>query len=212
MELAAIFFSSFVVGLSGALMPGPVTTVTIAQALKRGHAAGPLVSLGHGLVEGSLVVGLALGLSQLFQLPLVAGLIGVLGGLLLVYMGATMIRTPAPAALTSTIQSAPAGMGPVAAGLLASVSNPYWVLWWATVGAAYLLLAVRYGPLGIAAFYAGHFLADLGWLCAIGSAIAAGRKLLTPRIYRGILGVCGVFLLLLGTYFLISGSGSLRQL
>jgi len=213
MEIAAILFSSFVVGLSGALMPGPVMTVTIAHAVRRGHMAGPLVSMGHGLVEGSLVVALTLGLSQFFQLPLVAGLVGVLGGLCLLYMGTGMIRGSAPAAISAEGQTAGGDrMGPVAAGVITSVANPYWVLWWATVGAAQLLLAFRYGAVGILAFYVGHFAADFGWLSAVGSAVAAGRKLLTPRIYKGIFAVCGTFLLLLGVYFLVSGIGSLRQL
>lgn len=212
MELAALFISSFLVGLSGALMPGPVMTVTIAHAMNRGHVAGPLVSLGHGIVEGSLVVGLALGLSRLFQMPLVSGLIGVIGGICLLYMGFGMLRAPAAVALSPTGEGSRGRIGPVAAGALASVSNPYWVLWWATVGAAYLLLAVRHGPLGIAAFYVGHFLADFGWLVVVGSAVTAGRKLLTPGLYKGILAVCGVFLLLLGAYFLVSGAGYLRQM
>jgi threonine/homoserine/homoserine lactone efflux protein len=212
MELAAVFFSSFLVGLSGALMPGPILTVTIAHAVRRGHLAGPLVSLGHAIVEGALVVGLALGLSQVLQLPMVSGTIGVLGGLCLLYMGAGMIRQPAPTELVSTGAGGHTGMGPVAAGALLSISNPYWVLWWATVGAAYLLLALRYGPLGIAVFFAGHIMADLGWLSAVGSAITAGRNLFTPRIYKGILVVCGAFLLCLGVYFLVSGVNSFQQL
>lgn len=212
MELAAIFLSSFLVGLSGALMPGPVLTVTIAQAVRRGHSAGPLVSLGHGIVEGSLVVGLALGLSQLLQMPLVSGTIGVLGGLCLFYMGWGMLRAPAPAELSAAAAGPQGGMGPVASGALLSVANPYWILWWATVGAAYLILTFKYGALGVVAFYAGHFMADLGWLSLVGSAVAAGRKLLTPRVYRAILAVCGVFLLGLGVYFLSAGVGSLRQL
>lgn len=205
MELAAIFVSSFLVGLSGALMPGPVFTVTIAHAINRGHLAGPLVSLGHGLVEGSLVVGLAFGLSRLLQIPVVSGTIGVLGGLFLAYMAIGMIRAPAPAALTAAGATVPGGMGPVAAGALLSVSNPYWIVWWATVGAAYLVLTFQYGAWGIVAFYAGHFAADLGWLSIVGSAVAAGRKLLTPRIYKGILVACGIFLLLLSAYFLWYG-------
>ncbi len=211
MEIAALLLSAFVVSLSGALMPGPVMTLTIAHAVKRGHLAGPLVSLGHGIVEGILVVALSLGLSHLFQLPLVAGLIGVLGGLLLLYMGVGMIRSPAPASLTTNSQPGRGGAGPVAAGMLASVANPYWVLWWATIGADFLRRAYAHGALMIAAFFVVHFLVDLGWNSAVGSAVAAGRKLLTPRIYKGILAVCGTFLLFLGVYFLISGVGSLQQ-
>lgn len=209
MEIVALFVSSFLVGLSGALMPGPVTTVTIAHAVNRGHSAGPLVALGHGIVEAALVVGLALGLSHVLQLPLVAGAIGLAGGLCLLYMGAGMIRAPIPAVLAVAGPSPERRFGPIAAGMLTSVSNPYWVLWWATVGAAYLLVTMEYGFVGIAAFYLGHFMADLGWLSAIGSAVAAGRRLLTPRIYRAILTACGLFLFALGLYFLSSGAGTL---
>ena len=152
MEIVALFFTSFLVGLSGALMPGPVLTMTIAQAMKRGHVAGPLVSLGHGVVEGTLVIALTLGLSQVLQLPLVTGLIGVLGGLCLLYMGAGMIRAPAPSDLSVSKQGSVGGIGPVLAGALTSVANPYWVLWWATIGAAQLLLAFKFGAIGILAF------------------------------------------------------------
>jgi threonine/homoserine/homoserine lactone efflux protein len=96
--------------------------------------------------------------------------------------------------------------------MLASVANPYWVLWWATIGADFLRRAYPHGALVIAAFFLVHFSVDLGWNSAVGSAVAAGRKLLTPGVYKGILGVCGVFLLGLGVYFLVSGIGSLQQL
>jgi len=124
MEIAAIFFSSLVVGFSGALMPGPVLTVTIAHAIRRGPMAGPLVSLGHGAVEATLVVALTLGLSQVIQLPLVTGLIGILGGVCLLYMGSGMIHAQAPSELSSGKPSAEGSIGPVTAGALTSVSNP----------------------------------------------------------------------------------------
>jgi threonine/homoserine/homoserine lactone efflux protein len=180
--------------------------------VKKGHSAGPLVALGHGIAEVALVASLALGLSQLLQQPLVAGGIGLAGGFCLLYMGTGMLRAPVPATLIAGGVQAQGGLGPVAAGMLTSVSNPYWVLWWATVGAAYLLITMQYGVVGVVAFYLGHFMADLGWLSAIGSAVAAGRRLLTPRIYRGILFVCGLFLLALGLYFLYSGVETLWKL
>ena len=41
--LFGIFATSFVIALSGALMPGPVLTVTISESTKRGFWAGPLI-------------------------------------------------------------------------------------------------------------------------------------------------------------------------
>ncbi len=69
---------------------------------------------------------------------------------------------------------------------------------------------LQYGVIGVAVFYLSHFVADIGWLSMIGSAVAAGRGFLTPRIYRGIIGTCGVFLLALALYFLSSGISAFR--
>ncbi|MDP2949406.1 MAG: LysE family transporter, partial [Chloroflexota bacterium] len=65
--LAAIFATSFAVGFTGALMPGPLTTLTVRETMRRGFWAGPLLALGHGVIELALVVGLALGLSRLLD-------------------------------------------------------------------------------------------------------------------------------------------------
>ena len=59
MTLVVIFFSSFMIALSGALMPGPLLTVTISEATRRGTVAGPLMILGHGILELALVLRLA---------------------------------------------------------------------------------------------------------------------------------------------------------
>src|SRR3972149_5217323 len=49
---------------------------------------------------------------------------------------------------------------PVADGIIASISNPYWSLWWATIGLGYLALSSGQGLTGVAFFFAGHILAD----------------------------------------------------
>ena len=51
MTLSEIFISSFIIGFSGALTPGPVLSVTIVESSRRGFLAGPLITLGHGLAE-----------------------------------------------------------------------------------------------------------------------------------------------------------------
>ena len=68
--------------------------------------------------------------------------------------------------------------GPVAAGFLISLSNPYWILWWATVGITYLNLSLRFGAMGLAAFFGGHLLADLSWYSLVALGVARGRRFL----------------------------------
>jgi len=91
-ELILIFTTAFIVGLSGALMPGPVTAVMAEHALKRGFIAAPLVTLGHGIMEVVVVVLLVAGLGGLIDGEGVAGVIGIAGGSVLAWMGYGMVK------------------------------------------------------------------------------------------------------------------------
>ncbi len=242
MELVAIFSTAFVVGLSGAMMPGPLLTLTIGESARRGFAAGPLVVLGHALLEGALVVALVLGLASLLGAPAVGRSIAVVGGVFLIYLGWGMARdawlgrveldgscgrpahagsqppewgsrageagggVPGHPATRSPGLLSPGRMHPVLAGVLVSLSNPYWTLWWATVGLGYIVLSLKQGTAGLVSFFSGHILSDLAWYSLVAGAVAGGRRFLTPAVYRGILVCCGAFLIFLGGSFIYMGA------
>src|SRR3990170_2192404 len=138
--LAAIFCTSFLVSLTGALSPGPLTTLAVREGVRKGFWAGPALAAGHGIVELALVIALALGLDQLLDSDAIAAVI--------------------------------------ASGVAASLSNPFWFVWWATVGAAYIAEALDEGAIGVATFYSAHILTDLGWLSLIALALASGRRIM----------------------------------
>jgi len=211
--LAVVFTTSLMVGFSGALMPGPLLTVIISQSAQRGFWQAPLLILGHAIAELAIVLALTAGLSRLLKRRAVAGLIGLLGGAFLLWMGLDIARSAWWGTVSLNLASAErsgAQVGPVVAGALVSVSNPYWVLWWATVGVSYVALALKQGPLGLGSFYVGHILADLSWYSLVAFVITAGRSLMSQLVYRGILLICGLFLIALSIYFIYSGLNFLR--
>lgn len=208
MELWVLLVTSFLVGLTGALSPGPLLTVTVSESVRRGFWAGPLVVLGHCLLEIALIVALVMGLQELLKFNGVKGTIGILGGLFLLWLGYQMLRDAYRDSLDITLSGEGKSMkwgGPVLAGLLASLSNPYFVLWWATVGAAYVFVSLEYGWLGLVLFTAGHISSDLLWYSLVSFAVARGRRYIGHNFYRGLLGACGVFLVGLALYFCVSG-------
>jgi threonine/homoserine/homoserine lactone efflux protein len=206
--LVLIFVTSFGVGLSGALMPGPVLTVTIAEATKRGFWAGPLIVLGHGIIEFSLFIALVLGLGELLKHNLVFGMVGIGGALVLIWMGLGMVRGVKEATLKFEIKEGERSR-PVLAGLLTSVSNPYFIVWWATIGLSYIALSQQHGIMGLGSFYTGHIMADVVWYFFVAAAITVGKKIISDQTYRWIIGLCGVFLMALGIYF---GSTGIKAL
>ncbi|MDE3091517.1 MAG: LysE family transporter, partial [Chloroflexota bacterium] len=92
MELLLLAGSWWIVGFSGAMMPGPVTTLIVTETARRGFIAGPLITIGHVLLEAAMVVALFFGLGDLLKQNSVAGAIGLLGGLFLLWMGFDIVR------------------------------------------------------------------------------------------------------------------------
>ncbi len=230
MEILMIFGTSFVVAFSGAMVPGPLLTFTISEAIRGGFITAPLIMLGHALLELLLVIGLLAGFSSYLQQPEVFKGVAMLGGIFLLYMGYAMVRDAWRGRFSLDFSDEPEATGdaaavmddslgisdefnydeaivrsrrlnPVAGGFLISLANPFWSLWWVSVGLSYITLSMKNGLAGVASFYTGHTLADVAWYFMIAAAVAGGRKFLSDGAYRAILIACGIFLIALGAYF-----------
>lgn len=199
MILMTIFASSFVIALSGAMMPGTLLTVTISESSKRGILAGPLLILGHGILEVVLLVTLFMGMAPLFKEEWFFIFISIAGGSILLWMAAGMFRSIP--SLTLSLEPGDEKSGNIIlTGILMSAANPYFIIWWATIGLGYILQSSEYGLAGILSFFSGHILADLTWYTIISTAVGKGRSLFSDKIYRGIIGFCAGFLVLFSVY------------
>ncbi|MDH3937473.1 MAG: LysE family translocator, partial [candidate division Zixibacteria bacterium] len=160
MELLVLFFTSFMVGFSGAMMPGPLLAVDIAETPRYGWQAGPILSVGHAIAEIAVVVVLSLGVAALAQNESVAGVIGVVGGIALILMGSSMGYETLKNRLSYEVDgsSKSGGHRLTGKGITATLSNPYWFVWWATTGLAYLLKSQKFGWVGPVVCYFGHIL------------------------------------------------------
>ncbi len=207
MNLLAIFLTAWGVGFSGAMMPGPLLTVTISESARTGAKAGPLLMLGHSILEFFLIAALVMGLKNFFQNQVFEVSVSIMGGFFLLWMGYGMVRDALKGnvSLDLSVKSKRPVIGPVLAGILVSLSNPYWTIWWVTIGLGYITEAWVYGLTGLAFFYTGHILADFTWYGAVSLAVAKGRNLMSDRVYRGLIAVCGVFLIGLAVVFVKNG-------
>lgn len=212
-ELALLSVTAFVVGLSGALMPGTVFVAVVVHAAKRGWIVGPLIVLGHVMLETVMGIALVLGLSTLMGVQAVRTAVGLVGGFFLLWMSIDLIRTSKRAGLFSEASSKSLGIvtsAPVLSGLVASSVNPYFYVWWATVGNVFTMKGLEIaGLLGVTVFLISHWMSDLSWYTLVSWSVGKSRRYMTDRVYRATLGVCGLFLFVLGAVFLyaaISGT------
>jgi threonine/homoserine/homoserine lactone efflux protein len=209
-QLLAIFWTAFLIGLSGALVPGPVLSVTIREAGRRGARAGPLITLGHGIAEIAITIALVAGLSAFLNDNTLRMVIAIAGGLVLCYMGLSMLRSLKTVELDLRASAEDGGTSagsatPVLLGISATVSNPYWFGWWGSIGAGLIVASSALGIKGIAAFVTGHVLSDLVWYTGVSYLVSLGLSRGGGRWYKVLFAVCGAFLIAAGVLFVRYG-------
>lgn len=198
MTLAVFLLKTVLISLSGVMAPGAVTAATIAHG-SRGRWAGTMMAVGHGVVEIPLIFLLILGLGMLFQEDGFKIVVGILGGGFLVWMGKGMLLRPGGDELTSGTKDT---VGPLMTGLILSISNPYFLLWWATVGLNLTLEARELGWVAFLLFALVHWLCDLIWLTILSFGSWHGTTVFGPRSQKIVLRVCGAALLVFGCGFM----------
>lgn len=221
-EWLAVAAVAFGVGLSGALSPGPLTILAMREGARRGWVAGPFATAGHAVAEATTIVLLALGLSRYVGSDgPVTTAISLVGGVVLLWMAWTTARSVPTASLATRVAQVAADGAPNAPrrdrafeacrsvallGIAVTVVNPYWLIWWATVGTKLTVDSLHIGWSGPLAVFLGHILSDLLWLTFVATLVGSGSRWLGDRAYRMLLAACAVFLLVLGVLFVVSGA------
>ncbi|MHC1625768.1 MAG: LysE family transporter [Methanoculleaceae archaeon] len=200
--IVAIFTIAFIVGLTGTLVPGPTLVATVGMAVRRGWRAGPLVTLGHIIVEAVICMAIVAGACTID--PSWTRTIAIAGGCVLIVSGGLTLRQTR--SLSINLEVGGSGGNAVAAGVITSVANPYFWIWWLSVGSAFLITGLQDGIFVAVAFMAGHWSADLGWYTIISAGIDRGRMIISVEWYRRILFACGIFLIGFGIWFLVTGA------
>lgn len=184
------------ISLSGVMAPGPITAATLAAGERNRHA-GAWICVGHVLVEFPLIVLLAAGLGTFLESKGVRAGIGLVGGVLLLLMGVQLLASLRRA---ETGSAAPVQRHPLWIGIVLSGANPYFLLWWATVGLTLTSQAMRFGIVALILFALVHWLCDLGWLEVLSFAGFKGSAI-GNRSQTIISVICAVMLLGFGVKF-----------
>jgi threonine/homoserine/homoserine lactone efflux protein len=162
--------------------------------------------IGHGILELGLILLILAGFGSLFKINKVVGIISLIGGVILLWMGWDTIVKGKGLSLSYNVEKqSNTSYGPIITGILASISNPYWSIWWATIGIGYMAASLIHGWMGITVFFIGHISADFAWYTIVSFGVTSGKKFISNRIYRGILITCGGILCLFGIIFLYFG-------
>ncbi|MDD5311969.1 MAG: LysE family transporter [Dehalococcoidia bacterium] len=187
------------ISLSGVMLPGPLTAATIARGYNDKNA-GALIGVGHGVIELPIIALIYFGFAGFLTNPLVRQVTGVAGGILLIVMGVMIFFTfkkPIAEAVVLPYNS-------LVTGIVMTGGNPYFFLWWATIGVALVASAASFGLYALLLFIIVHWSCDIAWEQVISVTVFKTRHLWTPRVQKIIFGICAAMLIGFGIYFGVS--------
>ena len=200
-ESPLIFLATVVlISLSGVIMPGPVFAVTIAKGYED-LKAGIKIAIGHAAVEIPLIAAIFFGLDTFFKDDLVFTAIGLLGGFLLFYMSKDVLFPPKKIIVTEKKGTA---YGSFVSGMITTAINPYFLLWWAMVGAALIIGAIQFGLLMLPIFAIVHVTCDFAWYQLVSTFTYKSKKLWDEKKHRYLFIFSGLIMLFFGIYFILS--------
>lgn len=199
MNLAIFLSSAVMISLSGVLSPGPMTAAALQQG-SRSAFTGIYIALGHAVIEMPLIFLIYLGVGNVLHIEGVRITIGIAGGIYLLFIGIGLLR-PQVNGESDKDTSTPSSFF---SGIFLSGGNPYFLLWWGTIGAGLVIGAARFGLVGLILFAALHWLCDLVWYSFLSFASFKGIKMFGAGLYKKVSVICGLAMLFYGGAFIVN--------
>lgn len=195
-EFFTLLSLGLTVGLAGAIIPGPLLAFTVFDTSRKKKMTGPKIILGHAVWESVIILVILLGFGGLIAQNYLV--FYALGGVALAVIGISMIRSKGKeiSMEKSRVNSSFVG------GIFYTAFNPTQPLWWATGGLTILLTGLETMSFaGVLVVTAGHWLSDLAYYSFVSFAVKRNEQHIVPH-QRTLAVVLGVFMMLLGAYFL----------
>jgi threonine/homoserine/homoserine lactone efflux protein len=192
------------ISLSGVMMPGPMFAVVLAKSYKSPWA-GTQMSLGHAVIEVPLILLIRFGFGSFFEYAAVQLILSLVGGAMIVWMGISMFRARA----TVVREGKDSPYNAFVAGIVMTVLNPFFLLWWATVGIALVMKFTDYGMIGLLVMNITHWACDFVWLSFLSVSVYKTHSFLSKRWQEWIFIIISLLLVFFGIRFIVIGIQSM---
>ena len=189
-----------VISASGVMAPGPLFAANISYGLRQGAKSGIKMAIGHTIVEFPLVILLGIGVFSLETFPEFRMIISIVGAITLFVFALVQIKTVLQN--NKNITSTPKH-GPLVTGIILSALNPFFIIWWLTIGFKLISDAMLIWAFsGIVIVFFLHIWMDFAWLGGISFLASKSVKIISNRNYKIILLGLSLILIYFGITFL----------
>jgi threonine/homoserine/homoserine lactone efflux protein len=169
---------------SGVLAPGPLFFANLAYGTRHDKWSGIKVAYGHTTVELPLIIILAAGLFTFDTAKKYANVVGLVGGIAILAFAGLQIASILKEKRGHNAPTISGSKGPFIVGVTLSALNPFFILWWFTVGLKLISDSAAFGvALGVVILFALHIWMDYVWLVSTAYLASRGAFALRSRYY-----------------------------
>jgi threonine/homoserine/homoserine lactone efflux protein len=189
-----------IISASGVMSPGPLFAANVMYGLREGKISGIKMAIGHTIVEFPLIVLLGVGFFSIESVPEIRTVITIFGAVGLFGFAILQIRAVTKEKFSIETKS---GQGPFVAGILLSALNPFFIIWWLTIGLVLISESIQnFGIIGIVILFLFHIWMDYAWLFTIAAFSSKAKNYLSKRNFKIIIFVLSIVLIYFGIDFL----------
>ena len=189
------------ISASGVMSPGPLFAANVFYGLKGGVKTGLKMAYGHTVVELPLVILLGIGVFSLEAIPEFRTYIAVIGALGLFAFAGIQLKQILKNKLDTITEPR---HGPFLAGVLLSALNPFFIIWWLTIGFKLISDAlIIWSFWGILIMFVLHIWMDYAWLSSTALVSSRISKILSNRTFKLLVIGLSIVLIYFGITFLI---------
>ncbi len=192
--------SGTLLGLAAGFAPGPLLVLVISETLKHSIKEGIKVSLAPIITDVPILLLSLLVLKQLSNFNIVLGVISILGGFFVLYLGYESLRTKG-VELNLEEQSSNA----LRKGVITNVLNPHPYVFYMTVGAPIVFKAIDGNILNAGAFLGSFLFLLVASKVVLALIVGKSRTFLKGTAYINIMRILGVLLILFSIFLFRDG-------
>jgi threonine/homoserine/homoserine lactone efflux protein len=210
MTLLDIGLQIILVSVSGVLSPGPLFFANLVLSKNGGFWSGIKIAIGHTIVELPVVI--------LYSIPLIIftsqsvtfsiiNFISFIGGISLIAFGILfVVKIISKNNKHNYIIESSRIEKPVIAGMLFTGINPFFFLWWISVGIKLISdsIALLGYPIGIAFLFLVHVWMDYAWLGLTAYFASRGISVLRSQYHKFIILILTIPLFYYGINFTLT--------
>ena len=180
-----------VFGLTAGISPGPLLTLVISETLRNNKTEGVKIALAPLITDIPIVLLTIFILSKMTSSDIILGLISILGGIFIAYLGYDSIRSKG---IEIDVQNLKPKS--IRKGIIVNILSPHPYIFWLMVGAPITVKAYQASPVAAFVFIIAFYVMLIGSKISIAMIVDKSRAVLKNKVFIWTLRILGLVLLI----------------